>query len=124
MRDDAEETTARIPFLEAADVSRSKLVDYLLSESHPAGLGKARFFLGLGFRAERQELLRWALLRHAERNPVVLRQKTAFGSKYVVDGLLEGPSGRQALVRSVWFVEAGLSIVRFVTAYPAPRGNR
>jgi hypothetical protein len=39
-----------LPNAAAAIVARSKVVDYLLSETHPDGRGKARFFSDRGSR--------------------------------------------------------------------------
>ena len=32
---------------------------------------------------------------------------TGFGVKYVVEGVISGPSGRMAAIRTVWVVETG-----------------
>lgn len=114
----------RVPHLERADVSRAKIVGYLLSPSHPVGQSKARFFLGLGFRFERWEELKVALVAQASGRPATARTRTPFGSKYVVDGPIQTPRGGSAEIRTVWFVEAGGSVARFVTAYPLPGRNR
>ena len=44
-------TEARLPNAGHGIVSDQKVVGYLLSESHPDGRGKARFFSGYGFTA-------------------------------------------------------------------------
>lgn len=113
----------RIPNPGQAEVSLRKLTDYLLSPAHPIGSSKAQFFLRLGFRQDDPERLRAALVRHARDSPVLARESTGFGSKYLIDGPLEGPAGR-AEVRSVWFFDEGSRSARFVTAYPAPRRRR
>lgn len=41
------------------------------------------------------------------------------GSKYVVEGRIEGPSGRSAMVLSVWIIDHGSDAPRLVTAYPS-----
>jgi hypothetical protein len=108
-----------VPHLDRAEVNSRKLRDYLLSRDHPLGHPKARFFLGLGFRHDAVDSLRAALIAHARANPVVVHETTAFGSKYVVDGRIEAPNGRDVAIRAVWFVEHGAEQARFVTAYPA-----
>ncbi len=42
-------TEGLLPNAERAVVSERKVVDYLLSETHPDGRGKARFFSGARF---------------------------------------------------------------------------
>ena len=103
------------------EVDPAKLVDYLLSRSHPLGQKKARFFRALGFRAEAAEELEEAVVVHGRENPVAYREETRFGTKYVVDGPFRPRSGEQVELRSVWFVETGSGVARFVTAYPTGR---
>jgi hypothetical protein len=43
---------------------------------------------------------------------------THFGTKYVVRGILVGPTGRTAVIISLWFVPRGEPAPRFITAYP------
>lgn len=102
-------------------VDPGKLVDYLLSRSHPLGQRKARYFRALGFRPEAPTELEEALVVHARVHPVASREETRFGSKYVVDGPFRAASGDWVELRSVWFIEAGADVARFVTAYPIGR---
>ena len=111
------------PDFGAAIIDDRKLADYLLSPEHPVGREKSRFFRGLGFRPDRLADLREALRRHALAGAIVAREETAFGAKYVIDGPLAAPNGRNAPVRVVWFVERDGVVVRFVTAYPSPGGR-
>ena len=96
-----------------------KVTDYLLQPMHPTGGPKARFFLGLGFRPERSEILLNALGHIAETGLVVETVGTPFGTKYVVTGRLKTPLGQREPVTTVWIILAGEDIPRFVTAYPA-----
>jgi hypothetical protein len=45
-------------------------------------------------------------------------RQTPFGTKYLIEGRISGPTGTAAAIRSVWFVETGERFPRFVTAYP------
>jgi hypothetical protein len=47
--------------------------------------------------------------------------ETVHGKKYIVDGELENPTGREAWVRSVWIIDTGTDFPRLVTAYPLGR---
>ena len=67
-----------LPNGEVAVVARGKLVDYLLSEAHPDGRGKARFFNGHGFSALDWEALAATLRAHATRHGVVESAATVF----------------------------------------------
>jgi len=108
-----------LPNAENARVNLSKIVDYLLSEAHPVGRAKAEFFMSLGFSSTRPEELRTAFRKLASGSEVVDREVTIYGTKYVVDGLIEGEQ-RARFVRTVWFAQLGDDVPRLVTAYPAP----
>ena len=76
------------------------------------------FFEAIGFSAREPESLRDALLGHARRQEVSRTLKTPFGVKYVLDGPLKSPNGRDPETRSVWIVETGGDRPRFLTAFP------
>ena len=83
----------RLPNVERATVSEAKVTAYLLSESHPDGRGKARFFSRHGFSVARWEEMATALRRHAAENAVAEVVETAFGVRYVIEGALLTPDG-------------------------------
>ncbi len=107
-----------MPGAEQGVVPREKIVGYLLSPIHPAGRGKAAFFARCGFTVAAWRALATALLRHAQEHAVVKVESTPFGSKFVIEGSLETPSGSAPSIRAVWFVNRGEETPRFVTAYP------
>ena len=51
------------------------------------------------------------------------KKKSSFGVKYVIDGPLQTPDGRNPSVRAIWFVETGEKQPRFVTAYLLKGGS-
>ena len=110
-----------LPNAERAIVPKRKIVAYLLSESHPDGRPKARFFGAFGFLPVRWRDLATALRRRAVDSPVIETASTAFGTRYLVEGILHTPDGRTPVVRTVWFVERGGGPPRLVTAYPGKR---
>lgn len=110
-----------LPDAARAVVARRKVVHYLLSETHPDGRGKARFFNAHGFSAAEWERLAAAFRDHAVGHPVVERMETAFGVRYVVEGALAAPDGLAPGVRVVWFVQSGRQLPELVTAYPLKR---
>ncbi len=110
----------KLPNASAARVDFEKIAGYLLSDVHPVGRTKAQFFRGLGFDARRPEELLAGLLGIARDEEVLEQGATAFGTKYVIDGVLEGPAGASERVRTIWILERESAVPRLVTAYPAP----
>jgi hypothetical protein len=96
-------------------------VAYLLSETHPDGWGKARFFSAHGFSASKWQSLATSSRRHAADHPVAEVVETPFGVRYAVDGILHTPDGRTPTVRTVWFIDLDHSAPRLVTAFPRTR---
>jgi hypothetical protein len=113
----------RVPNAEAAQVALEKVTGYLLSDSHPIGKVKAKFFKGLGFTPDLPGELVWALLDVVRSQEVVDQVVTQYGTKYVVDGAVRGRIGSGS-VRTIWLIEGGAVDPRFVTAYPAPEGSQ
>lgn len=112
-----------LPNADRAIVPERKVTGYLLSETHPDGRGKARFFSAYGFAIADWQALAAALRRHAAEHPVGEAVETEFGVRYVVDGILHTPDGRTPRVRVVWFVGRGDEVPRLVTAFPAKRSG-
>ena len=108
----------RLPNARRAYVADRKIVDYLLSETHAVGRAKAGFFRAVGFGRHNAAELKRALINVARTGTVVDVRDTPYGRKYVVDGMLHTPSGRDVRMRTVWIVERGRNRPRFVTAYP------
>lgn len=113
----------KLPNLENAFVRPEKITQYLLSENHPVGRHKAKFFLSFGFSLSFWRQLETALLQHAARHEVAQIETTPFGVSYVIDGLLLTPDERAPPVRTVWFIEIGQTTPYFVTAHPLKRAK-
>lgn len=113
----------KLPHLIHAEVSEAKVVGYLLSATHRDGKHKAVFFNRFGFEAGRWELLRDALLKHAEENEVARTEDSPFGVRYVIEGTLQGLDRRTPLLRTVWFIGTDSIVPRLATAYPLPEVN-
>lgn len=107
-----------LPNAQTAHIDRSKVEGYLLSPSHPIGRFKYAFFLSLGYTPKAWERLRDDLLAIAGENNTLPGNPSTFGQKFEVDGILSGPNGSAARIRTVWIVLAGESVPRFVTAFP------
>jgi hypothetical protein len=108
-----------LPNKSNAQISLTKIVDYLLSENHPVGKSKARYFRSHGFNDENASDLANGLLSIAQNGQVGSSERSLFGIKYVLDGELDTPNGDKIRVRTVWIIESNSDIPRFVTAYPA-----
>jgi predicted ATP-grasp superfamily ATP-dependent carboligase len=108
----------KLPNAENAIIASDKLTDYLLSRSHLIGRWKARFFASIGFSETRVDELKNALIDVAKNGEVKATIRTDFGVKYVVEGVISGPSGRRAVILTVWFIKTGQDRPRLITAYP------
>ena len=109
----------RLPNRENAFIPREKPTEYLLSETHPTGRSKARFFHAAGFGATKVNILEQALISIAQNEQIEYVETSAHGTKYVIDGSLTSPNGDVIQIRTVWIIEIGHSAPRFVTAYAA-----
>jgi hypothetical protein len=108
----------RLPNADAAKVAPEKLEEYILSATHPVGKLKARFFRTLGFDSSDASELARLLLQIARNEEVQTTVYSAHGTKFVIDGMLPSRSGGPVRVRTVWILETGQQLPRFVTAYP------
>jgi len=85
----------KLPYADRLEIPEAKVVQYLLSPIHRAGRGKAGFFAACGFQVDAWEVLADALRQHARDHVVTLSEDTPFGIRYVVEGPLVAPNGRQ-----------------------------
>ena len=107
-----------LPNKSAAYVSTRKIVEYLLSETHTAGKSKAKLFRSFNFDETNVNQFEQGLIKIAQNESVTETTETPYGTKYVVDGELETPRGIIIHLRTIWIIETGEKIPRFVTAYP------
>lgn len=108
----------KLPNNKNALVSKEKLTDYLLSETHPVGSAKAKFFRKLGFNESNVRHLEKSLLKIAKTNDIKNTREFAYGINYVINGIIRTPTGKTVTVVTVWFVKQNQSRPSFVTAYP------
>ena len=99
-------------------VDKEKIINYLLNEAHPDNGGKATFFHEPGF--DREEWSRFSsvftILAGTTRITKIV--ESSHGSKYILDGRIEGPGGKAAFVRTIWILDRNGAVPRLVTAYP------
>jgi hypothetical protein len=108
----------RLPNRNKAYIPLRKLELYLLSETHAVGKSKAKFFRILGFNETNITALEQELLAIAQTESVIEVLPSPYGTKYIIDGDLSTPRGTSARVRTVWIIEIGEEIPRFVTVHP------
>ena len=107
----------KLPNADQAIIEPEKLHTYLLSLAHPVGRFKAEFFRSMGFSSDN-----WLSLsdgfRAQLRNDAKIKEKTDYGQKFEIRGVLTGPSGKTGEIVTAWIVLTGEEIPRFITAYP------
>jgi hypothetical protein len=108
----------KLPNAHLAIVERAKIIEYLLNPAHPDNGGKAPFFMALGFSPEVWETFATALRAMALHYNVSQNMETMHGRKYIIDGAIDTPAGKSAVVRTVWIIDRGEDVPRLVTAYP------
>ena len=108
-----------------AEISRDKIVQYLLNDVHRYGRAKSRYFRAFGFSPDQPEALRGALREHPMRNEVVRTTLTEYEFRYVVECTLRSPDGRDPCIVTVWQIAAPGRPPRLITAYPglSPRNE-
>ena len=98
-----------LPQAAKARVEHEKIAGYLLNHNHPGGHSKATFSERFGFRAANWQQLAEALRNQALRSPVSDTVLSSYGTRYIVEGPIETPTGEHPQVRTVAVVtvEAG-----------------
>ncbi len=108
----------KLPNAHLAIVEEEKITAYLLDAAHPDNGGKAAFFHKLGFHRGDWATFAGALRALADAGKVTKNVESVHGTKYIVDGRLDTPSGKSPMVRSVWIVDREVEAPRLVTTYP------
>jgi hypothetical protein len=108
----------RVPNAERAIVAVEKLSGYLLNVSHKRGGPKARLLLTLGYRTEDPRSLESDLRTQHLSLDVARTSQNAYGVVYEIEGPIKTPSGRIVRFCSIWQVDTGTVVPRFITMYP------
>ena len=111
----------KLPGIEGAIITRSKIVLYLLNDTHKEGKTKAKYFKSYGFTPEQWESFAQALYRHAAEYDVVTILDTETSIQYTIEGTLITPDGYNPFVRTVWATDHGDDFPHLVTAYPVDK---
>ena len=107
----------KLPNFERAIIPREKLLDYLLSSAHPVGQFKARFFRSLGYTNDNWTKLERDI-REILNNDAIVTEQTEYGQKYVVTGIIRGPTNKSAKIVTAWIILDDEKLPRFITAHP------
>jgi hypothetical protein len=93
----------------------------LLSLRHPDGRGKAEYLGRLGYSHDAPEQLEADLREQIFSLDAHPGRPSPYGQKYEILGPLTGPNGKNAWVRTIWFVVTGETAPRLVTLIPAEK---
>ena len=107
-----------IPNADRAIIAPEKLTAYLLNVSHKRGAAKARLLLGVGYRSDAPHLLASDLRAQHLSLEVTRTHENPYGVVYEIEGPIKTPSGRSVRFCSVWQVDTGTDVPRFITMYP------
>ena len=108
----------KMPGFERAYIEQDKILGYLLSNTHPVGYLKARFFNRLGFDCHSADRFSLALLEIAQTNEVFKVVTGEFGIKYIIHGTLITPLNMPVTIVTVWICEKPNADPRLITTYP------
>ena len=108
----------KLPNADQAIVDERKVRDYLLSQSHPVGRFKAAYFARAGFGSKSAAEFISALRDLAGAGEAEPGASTEYGQKYLISGILTGPSGEIIELTTVWILPTPDGAPRLVTVYP------
>ena len=107
-----------IPNADRATITVEKLTAYLLNPSHKRGGAKARLLLSLGYRTDAPQVLESDLRAQHLFLPATRTSQSAYGVAYEIEGPITTPNGRSVRFCSIWQIDAGSEVPRFITMYP------
>ena len=107
-----------VPNAEHAIITSEKLAGYLLNLSHRRGAAKARLLLNFGYQSDNPQALEADLRTQHLSLHVTGTSTNAYGVVYEIEGPITTPSGRVVRFCSVWQIDTGADVPRFVTMYP------
>jgi hypothetical protein len=108
----------KVPNAHRAIVAADKLTGYLLNVSHKRGGPKARLLLSVGYRSDNPRSLESDLRAQHLSLDVTRTHENAYGVVYEIEGPIKTPGGRTVSFCSVWQVDTGTDVPRFITMYP------
>jgi hypothetical protein len=107
-----------VPNADRAIIATEKLTGYLLNLSHKRGGPKARLLQSVGYRSENPQTLESDLRAQHLSLDITRMHETAYGVVYEIERPIKTPSGKSGRFCSVWQVDTGTGVPRFLTMYP------
>lgn len=107
-----------IPNADRAIIAPNKLTSYLLNVSHKRGGPKARLLLSVGYRSDDPQRLESDLRRQHLSLDATRTSENAYGIVYEIEGSIRTPGGRVVRFWSIWQLDTGTDVPRFITMYP------
>lgn len=107
-----------IPNADRAIIAAEKLTGYLLNVSHKRGAAKARLLLRLGYQTATAQVLASDLRTQHLSLDVTRTSENPFGVVFEIEGPIRTPGGKTVRFCSIWQVDTGTDVPRFITMYP------
>ena|SRR5438105_15278038 len=107
-----------IPNAYRATIAADKLTAYLLNPLHKRGGTKARLLLSLGYRTDAPDVLESDLRKQHLSRDAWRTSQNPYGVAYEIEGPITTPCGKIVRFCSIWQVDTGSEIPRFITMYP------
>ena len=107
-----------VPNADRAIIAAAKLTEYLLNVSHKRGGPKARLLLSVGYQPGDPQRLESDLRTQHLSLDVTRTSVNAYGVVYEIEGPIRTPGGRNVRFCSIWQVDTGTDVPRFITMYP------
>ena len=107
-----------IPGADRAIIAAEKLTAYLLNVSHKRGAAKARLLLSVGYRSDAPQTLESDLRAQHLSLDATRTLETPYGVVYEIEGPIRTPSGKTVRFCSIWQIDTGTQVPRFITMYP------
>ena len=107
-----------IPNAHRAIIAAEKLSWYLLNVSHKRGAAKARLLLGLGYQTGTPQVLDSDLRMQHLPLDITRTSENPYGVVFEIEGPIKTPGGKIVRFCSIWQVDTGTDVPRFITMYP------
>ena len=107
-----------VPNADQAIIAAAKLTTYLLNVSHKRGSAKARLLLSVGYRSDTPETLESDLRTQHLSLSTSRTSQNAYGVVYEIEGPIKTPTGKVVRFCSIWQIDTGTEVPRFITMYP------
>lgn len=108
----------RIPNADRVIIAAEKLSAYLLNVGHKRGGPKARLLLSVGYRSDAPQVLESDLRAQHLSLEVSAVTRNQYGVVYEIEAPIMTPSGKAVRFRTIWQIDTGTDVPRFITMYP------